>query len=779
MLDRTEYENRKPAPTIWPVFKPYADQERWLVWRFETHADSGKPTKVPYQARNPSRKAKGDVPSTWATLTEALNAYNNTPDLDGIGLCLLPGELIAFDLDKCIDPETKIPHPWVQGLVARAQSYTEITPSGRGLRIIGRGTGDRVYRVQKVDGEMGNCETYRRCEKYITLTGNLFPGAPQVFADLDVIMDSVVAELNSRRGANTGNSDEEAEIGAGAETGNSGNSDQTAAETGAGAERTMPGPLAAMLHVPNTGAGEPHGGYATRSELVFAFVLASLRVGITGKTIAEECLNPTHTGYAIYEHCQTGGLEYVKRQIKQASEKIKEGFDAKIAEVNKTHAFVLAGNKSAVMKFEKIDDRDQFRLLQTGAFKDFYANHRIRIGKMKLSLGEYWMKHKERRQYEGIEFAPGAIGRDKYYNLWRRFSVEPREGNCSKFLAHLKDNVAQGNDAYYNWIVGWFAQIVQQLHRKTGTSLVLRGKQGVGKTIVGKIFGSLIANHYELVAEPRYVTGQFNSHMASLLVLHADEAFWAGDKRAEGKLKDLITGTHHLLEFKGIDPIRVNNYIRLFVTTNETWAVPAGFKERRFAIFDVGEGKIQDRAYFAAIEHEMENGGREALLHHLLNFDLTQVDVGAVPKTEALLEQIIESLAPDQAWWFDTLQRGELPWGANPRDTNTCPKRLLFKRYIQHARIRSVTHRSIETKIGHFLHKYVGSGLKTERGNYKVVRRLRENTTENGYIYLFPPLKECRARFAKEMGYAIKWIDADADAEWTHEREPDDEDGPM
>jgi hypothetical protein len=163
------------------------------------------------------------------------------------------------------------------------------------------------------------------------------------------------------------------------------------------------------------------------------------------------------------------------------------------------------------------------------------------------------------------------------------------------------------------------------------------------------------------------------------------------------------------------------------------------------------------------------------LLHHLLNFDLTQVDVGAVPKTEALLEQIIESLAPDQAWWFDTLQRGELPWGAS--ETNTCPKRLLFRRYTRHAQIRGVTHKSIETKIGYFLHKHVGSDLKTERKAYKVVHKLRANATETGWTYTFPPLKQCRARFAKEMGHAIKWNDADA--EWTHEPEPDDENGPF
>ncbi len=69
------------------------------------------------------------------------------------------------------------------------------------------------------------------------------------------------------------------------------------------------------------------------------------------------------------------------------------------------------------------------------------------------------------------------------------------------------------------------------------------------------MIGSLIGDHYLLVASPRYITGQFNSHMASLLVLHADEAFWAGDKASVGTLKDLVSGDYHMLEYKGVDPI--------------------------------------------------------------------------------------------------------------------------------------------------------------------------------------------------------------------------------
>jgi hypothetical protein len=145
----------------------------------------------------------------------------------------------------------------------------------------------------------------------------------------------------------------------------------------------------------------------------------------------------------------------------------------------------------------------------------------------------------------------------------------------------------------------------------------------------------------------------------------------------------LITGQDHLIEFKGKEPIKVRNYVRLLVTGNPDWLVPAGLEERRFAVLDVGEGHIQDTAYFAGIDEQMDNGGREALLDYLLKFDLKSVDLRTIPKTAALLDyllkfdlksvdlrtipktaalldQKISTLNPMQGWWLDTLMRGQL-----------------------------------------------------------------------------------------------------------------------
>jgi len=256
-----------------------------------------------------------------------------------------------------------------------------------------------------------------------------------------------------------------------------------------------------------------------------------------------------------------------------------------------------------------------------------------------------------------------------------------------------------------------------------------------------------------LVSDPRYVTGRFNAHLLSLLILHADEAFWAGDRAAEGKIRDLVTGYSNNIEFKNMEIVRVASFVRLFVTGGTDWIVPAAFRERRFAVLDVAHTHIQDTAYFAAIDQEMENGGAEALLHYLLNFDLKTVNLREIPKTAALLEQQLTSMDPQQNWWLDVLQRGELP--STSAEKNCCETEELFRRYIKHANRQGTRHRASETQIGMFLNKVVPD-LRKGR---KTVASQRVPT------YTFPSLQECRKAFAKALGQDLSWPFPDEDWE--------------
>ena len=149
--------------------------------------------------------------------------------------------------------------------------------------------------------------------------------------------------------------------------------------------------------------------------------------------------------------------------------------------------------------------------------------------------------------------------------------------------------------------------MVQHPRKRLGVSLVLRSdEQGTGKGLFAKIFGHLFGKHYLHVTNPRHLTGNFNAHLIDCLLLFADEAFWAGDKSAEGALKTLITEELRAVEIKGKDVFQARNFTRLLIASNKSWVVPSELHDRRFVILDVNPQRKRDTDYFGKMIKQME-----------------------------------------------------------------------------------------------------------------------------------------------------------------------------
>lgn len=182
------------------ALKPYAAKPIWMLWKREFKPTKNKWTKVPYQVRAPKSKARCNDPATWASFDDALKALNAGQG-DGIGFAILGADDVgAFDLDDCRNAQSGDLDPAAQRLVGRASSYTEITPSNTGLRIILKAKGAKLHRRQSVPNANGMVvETYRRCERFITVTGNALPGTPDQLADGDALLDDIVTKLDAAK----------------------------------------------------------------------------------------------------------------------------------------------------------------------------------------------------------------------------------------------------------------------------------------------------------------------------------------------------------------------------------------------------------------------------------------------------------------------------------------------------------------------------------------------------------------------------------------------------
>jgi hypothetical protein len=169
---------------------------RWVGWRFEPRKAGGKPTKVPYQPGS-GRPAKTNDSTTWGQFSAA----ERMQGVDGVGLALhgLP-QLAALDLDGCRDKGTGRIATWAKRLCERAQSYTEITPSGTGLRILGIADGVLPTIKTLPRGERQQVEVFcGGAAKYVTVTFARLHSYPPGLEDISAVVRELLAEGEAKR----------------------------------------------------------------------------------------------------------------------------------------------------------------------------------------------------------------------------------------------------------------------------------------------------------------------------------------------------------------------------------------------------------------------------------------------------------------------------------------------------------------------------------------------------------------------------------------------------
>jgi hypothetical protein len=154
-----------PLPDPATVPAELAARAQWVCWRYaERH---GKRTKEPIDPTT-GGLARTNDPATWTTFEQAL-ATARRAGL-GVGFVLTSDDPYTFiDLDDARDDQGALT-PAAREIVELLDSYTEWSPSGRGVHIVVRGTLPTWARRKR-----GGIEAYDRL-RYMTVTGNVLDG---------------------------------------------------------------------------------------------------------------------------------------------------------------------------------------------------------------------------------------------------------------------------------------------------------------------------------------------------------------------------------------------------------------------------------------------------------------------------------------------------------------------------------------------------------------------------------------------------------------------------
>jgi len=514
--------------------------------------------------------------------------------------------------------------------------------------------------------------------------------------------------------------------------------------------------------------------FKSRSETLFCVVCELVRAGIDDERIFSII---TDKDFGIAESVVQLGSRaeaYALRQIERARE---YAVDPALRELNERHAVISSiGGKCRVIaeEYDYSFNRPRIELQTFQDFSNRYMHRKVKVGEDKngadvfMPLGKWWLQHKNRRQFDQMIFVP-AQEVDGAFNMWRGFNCEAIPGACELFLNHLRDNVCCGHKDYYKYLMAWLASAVQNPGKPAGTAVVMRGKQGTGKSFFAKAVGKLFGQHFLHISNSKHLVGSFNAHLRDCVLLFADEAFYAGDKKSEGILKALITEEHIVIEKKGIDSEAQPNYIHLIMASNSDWVVPVAMDDRRFFVLDMGEEHRRDSQYFGDIMAQLDNGGYEALLHHLMSLDISDINLRDVPNTDALAEQKCLNMSPEQSWWYDKLHEGRVLARHEDWQLIICKEELLFdlERFVKRF-VGSYMNRISMTRLGRFLSRVLPVGLPqstTQRVSPDPKAPYNTGLTfnTNPKCYKIAPLADCRKVWDEVMGSKTAWQDAEVE----------------
>jgi hypothetical protein len=253
--------------------------------------------------------------------------------------------------------------------------------------------------------------------------------------------------------------------------------------------------------------------------------------------------------------------------------------------------------------------------------------------------------------------------------MWEGFSVRPTKGSWRRTQRHIYKILCNSDPHKFKYVYKWLAWSFQNPHRQAEVALVFKGDKGTGKTFMFEQIKRIFGRHGMVISDPNRLTGQYSEHMRALSFLFCDEVYYPGDKKIEGRIKALITNDSIDIEGKFKDAMTMRNRLHIVMATNNDWVVPATKEERRYFIEKINNmysrSNVSDpvrKKYFDALWGEMDRGGREAMLHSMLNYDLRGWHPrDSVPETRELQEQREMNLNPLLGAMKSILEDGVMP----------------------------------------------------------------------------------------------------------------------
>lgn len=266
--------------------------------------------------------------------------------------------------------------------------------------------------------------------------------------------------------------------------------------------------------------------------------------------------------------------------------------------------YAIRNGTSNVIDLQKAGSKGAAYLMTVNDLRNSTMHKLLTAGGQARLMANVLLSSPRAIRVEGFCFRPGQepvveeYG-EKYVNQWRGFAVKPWPEAVTKedvqpFEDYMWEVVADKDPAAYRWIMAWVADIFQNPADKPGTALVLVGKPGAGKSVLGSHFIRRIIgrDHTMQTNNIESLTGTFNADSSNTLFIQCDEALNTRRRGDALRMKSMITDRTRRIEPKGVNAYEIEDCSRYFLTSNEITdavAIVDGADDRRYTVQHVNE----------------------------------------------------------------------------------------------------------------------------------------------------------------------------------------------
>lgn len=359
------------------------------------------------------------------------------------------------------------------------------------------------------------------------------------------------------------------------------------------------------------------------------------------------------------------------RQGELTKAQIVADMDDAVNLYNETYHKVNLEGKSRIFYLSEVNDPDSGVVvrnwIQSGEkdFKELRANDGVvtvdidsKGNKKEKSKAELWVSHANANRYErGVVFDPLGRVCGGALNLFTGWGVEPQDlpeqhSAVDFYLEFVFDVICARREEVFNYVMSYFAHMVQKPNEIPKTAILMKSIQGIGKgafmSPMLRMIGGAHSKHLHSVEE---ITGQFNEGVANNVLIFADE-FYASTDAVLNTLKMVITESSNRVNGKHKVPYSVRNYNRLVCATNESNALRLKPDDRRWFYIEPSSHRKGDTEFFNTLfgyVNDPDFAG--CLMDWLLRYDIDNWVSTDIPQVKELVAKKAQGKNIELQWF--------------------------------------------------------------------------------------------------------------------------------